>query len=84
MNKETNPTFDNRCVCPKCKSTDLILTEVWENHSYHFFYKNGDIVGKGVLEPGDPYKVKALCNDCYHKWCLDGVTQISEISQHIV
>lgn len=73
----------SRCVCPKCKSSDLTLTELWKNHSVQFYYKNGEIVGKGNLEPGDPYKVEAFCNDCSHEWRLKGITQISDVSQHI-
>jgi len=46
-------------------------------------YKNGKILGKGNLESGDPYKVEAFCNDCNHEWRLKGITQISEVSQHI-
>lgn len=67
-----------RCICPKCKSSDLILTELWINHSIQW-HLNGETLGKGNAEPGDPYKVKAFCNECNHEWRLRGVTQISDV-----
>ena len=69
-----------RFFCPKCKGTDLHLKEVWTGHYVNFDYKNGIILGKGNLECGDPYKVVAFCNNCYHEWRLKGITQISEVS----
>jgi hypothetical protein len=85
--ENTNQTLfianGRRCVCPKCKSSDLLLTELWKNHSIQFDYKNGQIVSKGNAECGNPYKVEAFCNKCKHEWRLKGVIQISEVSNHI-
>ena len=71
-----------RCVCPKCKSSDLILTELWKNHSIQW-HLNGETLGKGNAEPGDPYRVEAFCNECNHEWRLRGVTQITDVFPHI-
>lgn len=76
-------TAVRKCICPKCKSTELTLTELWKNHSVQFYYKDGNISGKGNLECGEPYKVEAFCNNCHHEWRLKGIVQISQISQHI-
>lgn len=82
-NKQCTIQNVRQCVCPKCKSTDLTLTELWKNHSIQFQYRNGKIIYKGNLEPGDPYKVEAFCNDCNHEWRLKKVTQITDVSEHI-
>ena len=71
-----------RCVCPKCKSSDLILTELWKNHSIQW-HLNGETLGKGNAEPEDPYRVEAFCNECNHEWRLRGVTQITDVFPHI-
>ena len=44
-----------QCVCPKCRGKDLILKELWKNHAIEFDYKNGEIIGKGVLTEGEPF-----------------------------
>ncbi len=85
--ESTNPPLliasVRQCVCPKCKSTNLTLTELWKNHSIQFQYRNGKVIGEGNLEPGYPYKVEAFCNECNHEWRLKKVTQIIDVSEHI-
>ena len=68
-----------KCYCPKCKGKELVLTELWRNHSIEFTYSDGKVEAANSLEPGDPYKVDAICSKCGHGWTLRGVTQITDI-----
>lgn len=82
MNKDSKQD-DHLIICPKCKSTNLTLTELWKNHSIQFQYKKGKIIRDGTFEVGDPYKVEALCNQCSHEWRLRNVIQVSDVTPHI-
>jgi len=66
--------------CPKCKSTNLWLSEVWKNHGIQWEQVNGKIEkSDGNLEPGDPFKVCAECSNCKHRWTIRGASQIDDV-----
>jgi hypothetical protein len=68
-----------RCICPKCRKSNLTLTEVWRGHSTEFNYLNGKINNNRANEVGNPYKVMATCNECNYYWKLKGVTQVTDL-----
>lgn len=73
-----------RCICPKCKGKDLILTELWKGHSVQFYYSNGKVTNCRANQNGDPYKVEAVCDNCGYEWQLKGVTQITDITSEYI
>lgn len=71
---------ESKAKCPKCNSNDLVLTELWKDHSITWEQENGKFDrNDGELEMGDAYKVQAKCSKCNHAWTLRGVLQIDEI-----
>lgn len=71
---------ETKIKCPKCKSNNLILNEVWINHSIQWEQIDGKIErDNGYLEPGDPHKVCAECSDCSHRWTIRNATQIDNV-----
>jgi RNA polymerase subunit RPABC4/transcription elongation factor Spt4 len=70
----------SKVKCPKCKSNDLLLTEVWYGSTITWEQFKGEFDKKnGILEPGDAAKVQACCYKCDHRWTVRGVKQITEI-----
>lgn len=70
--------------CPRCKSNNLVLTEVWTGHTIEWEQEGGVIdKNKGSSEPGDPYTVNGLCKDCFHEWKLKGVIQITQVLKEV-
>lgn len=68
--------------CPKCKSKELIVNEVWKGHSVQWEQHNGVIdIKSGNLESGDPYKVQCVCKKCEHRWTARGITQITDLAK---
>lgn len=66
--------------CPKCKSIDLELVEVWNGATVSWQQTNGQIDrAYGNLEPGDPCKVEGRCKKCQHEWTVRGASQISDV-----
>jgi hypothetical protein len=73
-------SMDRLLKCPKCKSKDLEVVELWEGHGIVFEQNAKGLVSPvGDLHPGDPYKVEARCLRCKHKWAIRKATQISNI-----
>lgn len=60
--------------CPKCKSQDVVIVELWKNHGIVWFY--GDGFDDGILDAGEPYKVEGSCRNCSHKWKFREIIQI--------
>lgn len=70
----------SKLKCPKCKSINLTLVEVWHGHEIVWEQLNGEFDrNEGILEPGDPYKVEASCHKCLHHWTARGILQIDDI-----
>lgn len=66
--------------CPKCKSTDLYILEIWKGHTIQWECRNGTIeTNEGILEPGDPYQVEATCRKCKHIWRVRKAQQINDL-----
>jgi predicted Zn-ribbon and HTH transcriptional regulator len=71
-----------KAKCPKCKSTNLTLTEIWNGHSIQWVQENGEFdKNEGNLHEGGPVKVEAKCSDCNHSWTFRGITQIDDLIQ---
>jgi predicted Zn-ribbon and HTH transcriptional regulator len=66
--------------CPKCKSSNLRLIELWKDHGIFWQQLGGKIDrNKGYIESGDPYKIQAECYKCEHVWTVRGATQITNV-----
>lgn len=66
--------------CPQCRSISLELIELWKDHSIIWQQDDqGLISSKGILEPGNPYRVEAECRDCKHTWKVRRITQITDL-----
>lgn len=71
---------ESKLKCPKCKSQNQVLQEIWKNHWIEWEVINGKFDRQdGYLEMGDPYKVVARCKDCKHVWTTRGALQIDDI-----
>lgn len=72
----------SKVQCPKCKSRDLTLIEVWKGHDITWEQREGLFDrDDGVLEAGSPYKVEAKCSSCRHHWTIRKALQIDDVSQ---
>lgn len=65
--------------CPKCKSRDIWVNEMWKDHSITWMCVDGNFISDGNMEPGNPYKVEGGCSKCLHKWTFRGARQIYDI-----
>ncbi len=74
----------NAARCPRCKSMELCLVELWKNHSIEFEQSDQGEVDwtNGNLSEGEPYCVQACCNSCNHKWTLRGVQQVIDLPNY--
>ena len=71
---------ESKALCPKCKSKDLILEEIWKNSAISWEQINGKFDRNGgILEHGYPYKVEARCKKCDHTWAFKKAVQIDDI-----
>jgi hypothetical protein len=58
------------CRCPRCRSTTLELTETIDAYT-HWEVVDGRMNMKaGILEPGQPSSLTAICRRCSHQWSL--------------
>jgi len=72
-------SLDKTTVKCKCGSINLEINELC-GHSISWEQRNGMIDRDyGILEPGDPYKVQAECNECGKRWTIRKAIQISDI-----
>lgn len=72
---------ESKVKCPKCKSVNLTLIELWRNNSIEWEQTDGKFNRRdGNIEPGDPYKVEAKC-ECGHRWSIRGALQIGDIQK---
>ena len=60
--------------CPKCKSQNVELIEIWE-HAISWlpddnYFEHGDFFFN------DPKKVEGNCLDCGHRWRIRNVVQV--------
>lgn len=68
----------SRVVCPKCRSKDLRVTEMWSSQIEHIQI-NGEIdTSQGEKEHLYPIGLHASCS-CGHFWQLRGARQINDI-----
>ena len=62
--------------CPKCRSQNVELIEIWSAtiswNPYDFDFEKG----KGILTPGDPEKVEGYCLECEYRWRIRNVVQV--------
>lgn len=68
-----------RIKCPKCGGSPDSFLELYRDHGISFYMEDGKLEREGILEPGEPYKVEALCGTCGHQWRLRGVMQITDL-----
>lgn len=77
----TEEIVNSSVKCPKCKSKDLFLTEVWKDSTVQWQQINGKFDrNDGVLSPdGSPYRVEAHCSKCDHRWKIKSAMQIDDV-----
>ena len=70
----------SKLKCSKCKSTHLILIEVWVGHEITWKQINGEFDrDDGNLEHGSPHHVEARCRKCGHMWKPQNCPQIDYV-----
>lgn len=71
----------SKVKCRRCKSNEhIILIELWKNATIEWEQINGEFdIKDGSLNPGDPYKVEAICKKCNYAWTLKGINQINHV-----
>lgn len=63
--------------CPKCKSKDLFLIEVWHGHTISWEQQNGKFDRSyGSSDPGNPHHLEGNCKKCKHLWKIRNAFQI--------
>ena len=78
MNK--NFIFNTKVKCPKCKSDNFTLHEMWKGHTISWEVTNGTFdINEGIMDVGNPYQVQAYCKNCKHPWTLRKITQINDV-----
>jgi phage FluMu protein Com len=61
--------------CPRCKSKDLFIRELWKDSTIEWQQVDGEFDrNDGILNEGNPYKLEAKCSQCNHYWTLRGIT----------
>lgn len=77
MNRPPKDIRNSKVRCPKCKSNNLQLIEIWEGHTISWEQEDGKFdLNNGAQEPGGPYKVQGRCRGCDHWWTIKGIRQI--------
>jgi len=57
----------SKLKCPKCKSTDLLIQEMWTGHFIEWDQTKGIFDrNDGILGPGSPSSVWGKCKKCKH------------------
>ena len=65
-----NKLLPSKAICPKCKSKNLIITEIAETNII-WNQVNGYIdIDDGIQESGSIIGIYGQCDDCNHKWKL--------------
>lgn len=73
-----NPQYVKLC-CPRCRSRNLVLTEVWQ-HAIQWYVTDGWIEKDGgSLDEGAPTGIEARCESCNHAWTARGATQVWDV-----
>jgi len=60
--------------CPKCKSQEVELIEIWS--AFIAWHPADPYYNEGMLEPGDSQKVEGHCLLCDYHWTLRSVIQV--------
>jgi len=63
-------------ICPRCRSRNLALSEIWQGHA--IYWDKGFSLDDGIHSDGEPKSVQGICLDCRHFWTLRGVRQVDE------
>lgn len=70
----------SKIKCPKCKSLDLILIEIWIGHSIEWVQENGEFDrNDGNMEAGFIDHVDSKCIKCSHSWRIRKAKSIDDI-----
>lgn len=71
----------SKCRCPKCKSINIEIIEVWNGATISWRQAPDKTIDKedGTLEPGNPDHVEGYCVECEKRWTFRGVLQISDL-----
>ncbi len=77
---DNNEKKKSIATCPKCKSENITIREVWINY-IDFIQTNGIIDMAGNLEADSPNKLLGICDKCLHNWTFRGKKQITELTQ---
>lgn len=68
----------SKAICPKCKSRDLFLIEIWDGATICWEQINGEFdKNDGTMEPGGPTKVEGKCKTCNYMWTFRNIHQIN-------
>jgi DNA-directed RNA polymerase subunit M/transcription elongation factor TFIIS len=72
----------SKVKCPKCKSKDLFIAELWKDSAIEWEQRDGEIDrNDGNMSEGNPYRLQCKCSKCKHRWTLRGKIQIDEIEK---
>ena len=73
----------NRIIkCPRCKSEEIELIEIWNGSSISFMLEGMMVdLNDGYKAYGYPVRVEAKCTDCEHQWKLRNITQITDLEK---
>ena len=70
----------SKLICPKCKSKDLYIREIWHGHLIEWKQTNGIFdINDGNSDVGNPAFVEATCIGCDHSWKVRKAIQITGI-----
>lgn len=74
--------FKSKARCPKCGSTNLLLTEICEASTS--FIQSAGYVHKdsSYNEFGRTVRLEGKCDRCRHSWIFKRATQITNVLEH--
>jgi len=78
----TQLIVESKLSCPKCKSKDLFIIELWNNASIHWEQIDGKFdINDGCQSEGNPYSVECQCKKCKRMWRARKAMQIHDITK---
>jgi predicted nucleic-acid-binding Zn-ribbon protein len=72
-----------RCRCPKCRSGNLLLTELVTAVTEWEVVEGRLNRAEGVHEPTGAEGVDGKCNDCGHRWRIKKAIQITCVTTEL-
>jgi hypothetical protein len=77
----SNLIFKSKKCCPKCKTNNIALVEVWSGHTIEWIPLSPGVydLREGNAEVGNPTHVEGRCRECTHRWKMKKALMIHDV-----